>query len=283
MPGIQIGASGFIRAAEWTLKRLEDFAVSQPSGNRLMKAHFLIRDANEQKIILCSDDEPTLHRITEAQWTILEQYIVVRALGKPGRMLDPMQLSKLEMMLSGADTEDEDKNGLARNTQFELYAGTTLVMGDVRTQLAEPDLRADYLGMEVGVAAKRVRSPKQLNRRANEAVKQLRISGVPGIVALNADVLLKTTGTGNLDTKQLDERLCVLKEIDELLSRHEEVLASLVFAHDAVWQFGGEKPSFGMTSWHRFSVYPRTQEQQERGEEFWHKARERIDMRMENL
>ena len=147
MPDIRIGASGFISAAEWTQRRLEAFAVPQPAGNRLTKAHALIRDANERRIILRSDDEPALDRVTEAQWTILEQYIVARALGAPGRVLHPIQLSKLEMMLSGADTEDEDKNPLARNTQFELYAGATLVMGDVRTRLAEPDLRADYLGI----------------------------------------------------------------------------------------------------------------------------------------
>ncbi len=248
-----------------------------------MKAHALIRDANERKTLLRSDDEPTLYRVTEAQWTILEQYIVARALGAPGWTLHPVQLSKLEMMLSGADTEDDEENPLARNTQFELYSGATLVMGDVRTRLAEPDLRADYLGIEIGIAAKRVRSAKQLTKRAKDAVDQIRGSGLPGIVALNVDLLLRKTGTGDLDTEQLDERLAALKEVDKLLSEHEEVLASLVFARDAVWQFGGEKPSVGIASWHRFAVYPRTQEQRERGAEFWRKARERIDARIENL
>jgi len=283
MPGIRIGASGFINAAEWTQRRLEAFAVAQPAGNRLMKAHAMIRDVNERRIILRANDERALYCVTEAIWTVLEQYIVARALGAPGRVLHPIQFSKLEMMLSGADTEDEDKNPLARNTQFELYAGATLIMGDVRTRLAEPDLRADYLGREISIAAKRVRSAKQLTKRAKDAVDQITDSGLPGIAALNVDLLLRKTGAGDLDTEQLAERLAAIKEVDKLLSKHEEVLGSLIFARDAVWKFSGDKPSVALASWHRFAVYPRTPEEKERGEEFWRKARERIDARMDNL
>ncbi len=283
MPDIRIGASGFIDAAEWTQRHLREFGVPQPDGNRLVKALSLIRNFNEKKVPLHADDESMLYRVAEAQWTIVEQYIVVRALGKTGRKVRPTQLAKLETMLSGAGTEDEDRNPLARNTQFELYVGATLEMGNVATQLAEPDLRADYLGMDVGIAAKRVRSPKQLLKRAKEAVKQIKSSGVPGIVALNVDVLLKASGADVTNTKLLDERLAALKEVDELLSRHEEVVGSLVFARDTVWQFGGEKPAVGIAITHRFRIYPRTEEQKERGEEFWRRARERIDERIENL
>lgn len=283
MPGIRFGASGFIAAAEWTRERLQEFGVPQPTGNRLTKAEALIRDVNDRKIILAPADDHTLYIVTEALWTILEQYIVARGLGRPGRPLSGAQLAKLETMLSGADTEDEDRNPLARNTQFELYTGATLTMGDVPTRLAEPDLRVDYLGLQVGVAAKRVRSAKQLINRAKEAVEQIKSSGVPGMVAFNVDVLLKESGTGTPDKEQLDERLAGLKEVDDLLSQHDAVLGSLAFARDAAWQFGDDRPMFDFSTTYRFVIYPRTKEQKERGEEFWRKARERIDQRIENL
>lgn len=283
MPDIRFGASGFIAAAQWTRKRLEEFSVPQPAGNRLSKAGDLIREVNDRKIVLTPDDDQTLYRVTEAQWTIFEQYIVARGLGEPGRALSGAQLAKLETMLSGADTENKDLNPLARNTQFELYTGATMTMGDVPTRIGEPDLRVDYLGLDVGVAAKRVRSAKQLVKRAKEAVEQIKSSGTPGIVALNVDVLLKAIGSGTADTEQLDERLAVLNEVDELLMQHDAVLGSLVFARDAAWQFGAERPVFGFSITHRFVIYPRTREQKERGEEFWRNARERIDQRIDNL
>src|SRR4051794_6672973 len=108
MPGIPIGASGFIRGAEWTRKRLQAFGVALPPGNRLAQAERLIRDVNDGKQVLRAEDEAILLRVTEAQWTILEQYIVARSLGRPGRTLPAVHLAKLHLMLSGAATEDED-------------------------------------------------------------------------------------------------------------------------------------------------------------------------------
>lgn len=283
MPSIRIGASGIIDAALWIRNRLSDFNVPQPAGNRLMKACTLLQDANQRKILLRPDDEKTLYEVTEAQWTVLEHYVVAHALGAKDRTLPPILLDKLETMLSGADTEEDDKNPLARNTQFELYVGATLVMGGVQTWLYEPDLQIDYLGSKIGVAAKRVRSARQLIKRAKDAAIQIRKSGLPGIVAMNVDVLLRKTGMGDLGTEQLDERLAALKMVDNLLSKYEEVLASLVFARDAVWQFSGEKPSIELAIWYRFVTYPRSQKQREFGEEFWRRVRERIDERMANI
>ena len=40
---------------------------------------------------------------------------------------------------------------------------------------------------------------------------------------MNVDVLLRKTGTGDLDTEQLDERLAVLKEVDKLLSEQRMI------------------------------------------------------------
>jgi hypothetical protein len=229
------------------------------------------------------EDEPTLYRITEANWIIFEQFIVARALHRLNRTRDAILLSKLQTMLSGADTDEEDKNPLARNTQFELYVGATLAMGGVQTRLAEPDLRIYYCGKEIGIAAKRVRSVKQLIKRAKDAVNQIKASGLPGIVALNVDVLLRKTGTGDLGTEQLAERLAALTEVDQMLSKYEEVFTSLIIARDAVWQFGGRKPSWGMAIWHRFHLYPRTAEQCEPGEKFWRAVMKRINARIKTL
>lgn len=283
MSGIQFGAGGFIGAAEWTQERLQGLGVALPAGARFAKANALIRKANAGKVVLVENDECTLHQLTEAHWTIFEYYIIARAIRSPEHALSRELLKKLEAMVSGAETEDEDRNPLARNTQFELYTAATLTMGGVQTQLAEPDLHVDYLGMTVGIAAKRVRSAKQLLRRAKDAVEQIKSSGLPGIVALNVDVLLKRAGVAPPWTDQFSERLTALKGVDNELSRHHEVLGSLVIARDAIWQFSRNVPEFHSSVKHRFWIYPRNSEQESRGTEFWHKVHACISRRFRNL
>lgn len=283
VPAIGFGPTGLINAADWTRKTLAEFQVPQPRGNRLLKAQALIRDVNAGAIRVDKDDDAALERLTDAQWTILEQYMIARAIGKRGRVLSPVELFKLESMLSGADTENEDRNPLARNTQFELYVAANLVMGGVSTRLAEPDLRFDYNGLEVGLAAKRVRSSKQLVKRAKDAVRQIRNSGIPGFVALNVDVLLKAVGGNPTSTEQLDDRLVAIKQINGILSQHEGVVGSLVFARDARWEFGDEKPSFSCSTTHHYKFYCGTDAEKIRAEEFWRNAEQRIDERLQTL
>lgn len=284
VPVIGFGPSGLIRAVDWTCKTLAEFQVPQPGGNRLLKAQALIRAVNSGATPIDKDDDATLERITESTWTILEQYIIARALGKPGRALEPLELSKLETMLSGADTEDEDRNPLARNTQFELYAAATLVMGDVSIRFAEPDLRFGYNGVERGLAAKRVRSPKQLVKRAKEAVRQIRNSGIPGFVALNVDVLLKAVGGEPTNNQQLDDQLELIKEVETILSKSDDVVVgSIVFARAARWEFGGEKPGFSCSTTRRYEVYGGTEPEKIRAAKFWSKVEQRIDERLPSL
>lgn len=281
MAPIRFDPPGLLAAAQWTRDRLVKYGVRQPPGNRLHRAQAFIKEVDERPLQLKADDHGLLTQVTEALWTIVEQYVVARALGQP--MISSVHREKLGIMLSGADTEDEDQNPIGRNTQFELYVGGTLVMGDVGAWFDEPDIRFEYFGAQVGVAAKRVRSSGQLVRRAKEAVAQLRRSGSPGFVALNVDVIFKTVGGDPTSTEMLDERLAAVRQVDEELSRHTEVIGSLIFARDSCWEFGGSTPRILVSSTHRFSSYPRMDDDKTRGEQFWRAVTNRIDERLGKL
>lgn len=151
------------------------------------------------------------------------------------------------------------------------------------TRLAEPDLRVDFLGSDAGIAAERVRSTKQLSKRAKEAAEQIKTSGIPGIVALNVDVLLRAKGTSVEDMEQLEERLLALKEIGGLLSRHEQVVGLLEFSRDSSWRFDREIPAVDMPINRSFTVYERTRGLGERAAEWWRKVNDLIEARMANL
>ena len=250
---VQFGPSGLIDAAEWTLKRLAELGVNLPAGNRLQTAKTLIARVNNGQLVLNPDNDRSLYEVTEAQWTIMEHYVVARATNRASGRLSQEHRAKLEMMLSGAATTDVDANPLARNIQFELYIGATLAMGGARVTIEEPDLALEFLGERVGVAAKRVRSVSQLGRRVDDAVDQIKRSGRAGFVAVNVDVLVKNTGAPSAVIR-LDERLEPLAAMDAKLRQAPEVLGSMVFGHDTCWNFGGRRPRVEVGHFVRFRL-----------------------------
>jgi hypothetical protein len=281
--GIPTGPTAQIAAADWTRERLAAFGVPLPGGNRLDRAKSLLEDINACRIVLTADDDASLERVNEAQWTIVEQYIISRSLGRPGRELSLQRLRKLEEMLSGADVANADRNPLARNTQFEMYAAAFFTMGDVGVTLAEPDLVFDYLGAPRGLAAKRVQSFRQAPRRAREAADQIAATGVPGVVALNVDVLLNRSPGGPGPESTLAERLEVVGEVERLMAERQEVMATMTFGRDCIWDFTGPRPAVELSHTIRFTVHPRAAGDEEAARSFFDRLNARIDERMENL
>src|SRR5690242_13543995 len=95
---VHLGPTGLLAAAEWTLQRLRDLGVNLPSGNRLQVARALIDRVNRNQITLRPEDDPLLEDVTEAQWTIIEQYVVLRSAPRTASSLRPEHRAKLETM-----------------------------------------------------------------------------------------------------------------------------------------------------------------------------------------
>lgn len=280
---IPTGPTAQIEAASWTRQRLAAFDVPLPGGNRLERAKALIEDVNERRVVLAADNSALLDQVNEAQWTIIEQYIIGRSLGRPGRQLDPVHLRKLEEMLSGADVVGADRNPLARNTQFELYVAAYLTMGDVRVRIAEPDLEMDYLGVRCGVAAKRVQSVLQATRRAREAADQIASSGIRGFVAVNVDVLLARIDEGPDPETTLEERLQIVNEVEAEMAQREQMIGTITFGRDAIWDFRGERPSVQLSHSIRNAIHPRYEHDERVGREFFDRVFARVDERLGTL
>jgi hypothetical protein len=279
---VRFGPTGLIDAAEWTLKRLAELGVKLPRGNRLQNAKALINRVNNKELVLDPDNDQLLDEVTEAQWTIAEQYIVLRGTTRARKSLKPEHEAKLETMLSGAATAALDANALARNTQFELYVGATLAMGGASVSIEEPDLTMKFLGHQVGIAAKRVRSVSQLSKRVDDAVDQIRRSGRPGFVAVSVEVLVNNTGAPSAVIR-LDERLAALAAMDARLRQVPEVLGSMVFGRDTRWIFGGERPQVEVGTFVRFRMTPVAEAMGPRAQEFLARLMVRIKERQHTL
>lgn len=281
--GVPFGPTGLIAAAEWTRERLAAFGVPHPGGNRLQAARALLLAVQAHRVVVTPEAEDLLNQVTEAQWTIIEQYIITRALGRPDYRLGTLKRRKLEEMLSGAPTPDDDRNQLARNTQFELYVAALFTMGDVAARLGEPDILIDFRDSVCGVAVKRVRSLRQAVRRADEAAEQLASHGLRGFVAVNVDLLLKTVDGGCGPEATLAERLDVVDAIEERMANHDHVLGTITLGRDCVWDFVGERPRAGVSHSYRCTVHPRDADGEAEGRAFFDRMMARINIRMGTL
>lgn len=89
-------------------------------------------------------------------------------------------------------------------------------MGDVPCVFEEPDLRFEHQGTPYGVSARRMRSLRQAPKNAVEAADQLLASGLPGVVAVKIDVLLKQSATPPGPDVTLAEASDVVNRIETL-------------------------------------------------------------------
>lgn len=83
-----------------------------------------------------------------------------------------------------------DKRTEARNLQFQLYLTAWLARSGFDASLEEPDIIFSHEGARYGIAAKRLSSPRQVEKRVRNAVHQLENQPVQGFVALSLERLL---------------------------------------------------------------------------------------------
>ncbi|MES2178020.1 MAG: hypothetical protein V4550_09165 [Gemmatimonadota bacterium] len=120
----------------------------------------------------------------EAHRTLLESYLITSALADPSEILR----ATLVRLLEGHDTSYEDANSTPRDMQFELLIAALMTLGGISgVRMGEPDIQFKLGKRTVGVAAKRLRSPRKLVARVGDAFRQLERHGLQGMIALNLD------------------------------------------------------------------------------------------------
>lgn len=175
-----------LRAADLTLDRLRSLDVRVPTDNRLVRARaYVARSMQVPWNVMSSEDHDL---VAEASRTIVEQYLIVRAMLKAGHDVR----NRLRRLLEGGDLPWGSVNTEARDTQFELAVGALLWMGGVHgIRLGEPDWRIQAGPSDLGIAVKRLSSRRNRFKRVRNAIEQIHRQGIPGIVILNLDQLAK--------------------------------------------------------------------------------------------
>lgn len=103
----------------------------------------------------------------------------------------PQLQSVLSDLLSGAPLPAADRNHNPRNLQFQYFLAARLVHSGFSVTLEEPDAVFVHEQSNLGIAAKRPVSLRQLVGRVREGVKQLERTRNSGFIAISLDRLLK--------------------------------------------------------------------------------------------
>ncbi|WP_420463138.1 hypothetical protein [Candidatus Palauibacter sp.] len=211
---------------------LASLGVKVHSTGRHRSAQRKMEVFNQGKLLDLTDDGQRV-KLEAADRTAFETVLIASAAYRSRLTETPFTIERLQMMM-----KDHSR---ARDTQFELMLGAMFTLGGVDVTSGEPDLRIEYGEEVVGVAAKRVESLRddKIKRRAREAERQIRGSGLRGWIAINLD-----TRFSNVDPTVPEKAL--LKEVNDLFSNVAEVIRTntdggdvigiMLYGYATVWE-----------------------------------------------
>ncbi len=103
-----------------------------------------------------------------------------------------MWTPRLCQLISGSEFSTRESNSAsARDFQFESFIGAVCELSGYAVHFDEPDIILSDNAEVFGIAAKRPRNRRQIEKNCKKAVRQIRRSGVPGLIALDLSFALQ--------------------------------------------------------------------------------------------
>jgi hypothetical protein len=286
---VRPGSGAMVESADWVIRSLPKIGVNVSAGSRLLLARRLLGRVHARDIKLDPGDLPTLKRVADAQRTVTEFFIILRAMQNRRVPLISELLDKLTLMLGGSDLEDSDTKSLARDTQFELYVMAQFIMGGATVKLGEPDLRLLFGTDMIGVAIKRLSSRKQLRKRVLDAADQIESRGGRGFIAVNLDRFVSSVG-GPTEAESLENRgreynknIAELHELLPLFAERPQILGILNFGFSAHWDFNGEIPRHSAGFFRQVLRFTDSQEEIDHANRYFETLSARIQNELQQL
>jgi len=141
----------------------------------------------------------------------------------------PLELKKwLRLILGGTRIPSQQSDTRSRDKQFELYVAALFAHSGFSISLDEPDVRFEHGGNWLGIAAKRISSVEQIEKRVRQARSQLARNGLHGYVALSLDCLVPRVEPPRIVSNPQALDMEGSKQIEDLLSNHGRVIAPLL-------------------------------------------------------
>jgi hypothetical protein len=104
---------------------------------------------------------------------------------------DPLMWdSHLKKLIAGTHPHTNLKEAAAWNFQYEMFLAAVIQLSGYEIKLAEPDVVIKDARRTVGIAAKRIHSPKKLTNNLRKGAHQIRGAGMSGLVAVDLSLIV---------------------------------------------------------------------------------------------
>jgi len=111
------------------------------------------------------------------------------------QLVDDLSDAQLHNLVSGSFNPSEDSpRSRARDQEFELFIAAICRRSGMNAWLGEPDILLDLDCTTHSIAAKRLASPKQVEKNITKAEKQIAGIGYPGFIVMDVTRILDPTG-----------------------------------------------------------------------------------------
>lgn len=123
-------------------------------------------------------------------------------------------------LIKGANTPDQDSDSLARNIQFQLFFSAHFKKQGYPIEINEPDFLFNHHEKWYGVAAKRLSSANNLDKRVQEGVRQINESNYPGFVAISFDRIFQPNGGEKLASETIFSQSSAYPLLEETVNSY---------------------------------------------------------------
>ena len=149
-------------------------------------------NAFEQFIAAGKGERPFDLLLAYTMLTAFVEFTELKAIFKAATLSDnPLTWqARIRDLASGRVFDHRAAETGTRDFQFECFAGAVAQLAGYSVTFTEPDLLISDGRMSFSVAAKRPRSISKLRRHFRKGLAQIRTSGVPGLIAIDASYLI---------------------------------------------------------------------------------------------
>ena len=172
--------------ASFVVAAVRELGIEPHPQSRLMQMHRVLTKATE----IIQPDDPDFDTALEAE---RDMQLLGFVFDQPKVRDDHSDFQFLvkRMLNDSVLPQDNRTRSEGRDTQFELFvAAICQAAGFSPVNYQEPDVTCTVQGVQIGVAAKRVKSEAQVKKRIPKAAKQIQTSGLLGVIALDTSVAL---------------------------------------------------------------------------------------------
>ncbi len=213
--------------ASFVIASFRALGIQVPENSRLMQMYRILVDSSSE----ISPNAPEFEAALEAERDMQVLGFIFDVAETQAADSGFCQL--IERVLGDSVLPQDDRgNSHGRDFQFELFVAALCLNAHLDpVEREEPDVTCTVNGIKYAIAAKRLKSPRNIGKRVRKGADQIQRAGYPGIIALETS-LLYNQHNSRITAPISDDRFGYLygQALRHEISKHEEKIQDWVRA-----------------------------------------------------